>query len=80
MMTGKIEGGIYPRVLINAVTSSGNIVEKMLVDTGFDGDIREVEVILSNDEEPAIGTRLLKGCVMTMNFIEDTLTIDKPVL
>ncbi len=40
---------------------------------------REVRVVLSNDEEPAIGTRLLKGCMMTMNFIEDTLTIDKPV-
>jgi predicted aspartyl protease len=122
MMTGKIEEGVYPRVLIPAVTSTGNIFEKMLVDTGFDGEvtihyndadrfdleledclkieyasgdsideiygygkilwfgeIREVEVILSNDEEPALGTRLLKSCVMNMNFIDDTLTIDKPL-
>jgi clan AA aspartic protease len=40
---------------------------------------REVRVILSDDEEPAIGTRLLKGCVMSMDFINDALTIDKPV-
>lgn len=38
----------------------------------------EIRVILSNDEEPAIGTRLLKGCVMTMNFINDILIIEKP--
>lgn len=122
MMTGKIEEGIYPRVLIAAVTSAGNIFEKMLVDTGFDGEvaihynnadrfelelqdylnieyasgdsvdeiygyakilwhgeIREVEIILSGDEEPSIGTRLLNGCVMTMNFIDNTLAIDKPL-
>lgn len=42
------------------------------------GEEREVRVVLSNDEEPAIGTRLLKGCLMNMNFIDDTLTIDKP--
>jgi hypothetical protein len=35
--------------------------------------------VLSNDEEPAIGTRLLKGCVMMMGFIDDKLTIDKPL-
>lgn len=122
MMTGNIEDGIYPRTLLTIVASTGNIVEKMLVDTGFDGDVaihyhdadrfeieledylkieyasgeaideiygygkirwfgetREVAIILSNDEEPAIGTRLLKGCVMTMNFIEDKLTIGKPL-
>jgi clan AA aspartic protease len=43
------------------------------------GEEREVRVILSNDEEPALGTRLLKGCVLNMNFIDDTLTIDKPL-
>jgi predicted aspartyl protease len=42
------------------------------------GKEREVRVILSDDEEPAIGTKLLKGCVMTMDFIQDALTIDKP--
>lgn len=42
------------------------------------GEEREVRVILSEDEEPAIGTKLLKGCVMTMDFIQDALTIDKP--
>jgi len=42
------------------------------------GKERDVRVILSDDEEPAIGTKLLKGCVMTMDFIQDALTIDKP--
>ncbi len=42
------------------------------------GKEREVRVILSDDEEPAIGTRLLKDCVMTMNFRNDTLIIEKP--
>jgi hypothetical protein len=41
MMTGDIEDGAYPRLLI--------------------------------------GTRLLNGCIMTMNFIDNTLTIDKPL-
>jgi predicted aspartyl protease len=120
-MTGNIENGVYPRIQTTVVASTGNVVEKMLVDTGFDGEIalnydaadrfeieledflkieyasgervdeiygygkilwfgeiREVAVIFSNDEEPAIGTRLLHGCVMTMNFIDDMLTIDKP--
>ena len=43
------------------------------------GEERDVRVILSDDEEPAIGTRLLKDCVMTMDFRNDTLTIDKPM-
>jgi len=42
------------------------------------GKEREVRIILSDAEEPAIGTTLLKGCVLTMNFIQDVLTIDKP--
>lgn len=42
------------------------------------GKEREVSVILSDADEPAIGTKLLKGCVMTMDFIHDNLTIDKP--
>lgn len=122
MITGKIESGLYPRILITVVAPAGNSVEKMLIDTGFDydvamhyddvdrfelelidyieveyasgekdeeiycrgkiewfGEVKDVRVILSNDEEPAIGTRLLKGCVMNMSFIDNTLTIDKPL-
>jgi len=41
-------------------------------------EVRSVEIALSEDDEPAIGTKLLKGCVMTMDFIQDALTIDKP--
>ncbi len=43
------------------------------------GEECDVRVILSNDEQPAIGTGLLKNCVMTMNFRNDTLTIEKPI-
>jgi predicted aspartyl protease len=123
MITGKIDNGLYPRILVTIVAPAGNGVERMLIDTGFDfdlamhydhadrfglepvdyieveyasgesdeeifcrgkidwfGEVKEVQIILSNDEEPAIGTRLLKGCVMNMNFIDDTLTIDRPNL
>ncbi len=121
MITGSIEEGVYPRILVSVVTPTENMVEKMLVDTGFDGDVAvhyndadrlqleivdslvieyasgdrieelycrgkilwfgkalESEFILSNDEEPAIGTRLLNGCIMNMNFIDNRLAIDKP--
>jgi predicted aspartyl protease len=40
---------------------------------------QEVDIVLTNDEEPAIGTHLLQGCVMTMDFIRNMLTIDKPL-
>ncbi|MDZ7362520.1 MAG: hypothetical protein ONB46_17620 [candidate division KSB1 bacterium] len=43
------------------------------------GQWQKIEVALSADNEPAIGTRLLNGCVMMMNFIDNTLTIDKPL-
>src|SRR5574341_791738 len=36
---------------------------------------QEIDIVLSADEEPSIGTSLLKGCVMNMNFIDNTLTI-----
>lgn len=39
---------------------------------------QDIDVVLSDDEESAIGTRLLQGCIMTMDFIQNTLTIDKP--
>jgi len=42
------------------------------------GEIKTVQVILSNDDEPSIGTRLLQGCLMNMNFIQNLVTIDKP--
>lgn len=121
MITGNIEERVYPRIFITALTPVGDIVKKVLVDTGFDGEVamhydeadryklnledsveieyasgevieelyckgevlwfgeaRKVQIILSHDEEPAIGTRLLNGCIMNMNFINDFVTIDKP--
>jgi len=44
----------------------------------WDNEVRLVEVVLSEDDEPAIGTGLLSGCVLTMDFIHDTLIIEKP--
>ena len=42
------------------------------------GKWKDVEVILSNDEEPAIGTGLLQGSVVTMDFVKNKLTIAEP--
>lgn len=41
-------------------------------------EVQRVQIVLSDDEEPAIGTRLLKGSIMTMNFVQNTLTIVLP--
>jgi predicted aspartyl protease len=42
------------------------------------GKWKEIEVILSNDEEPALGTRLLQGSVVTMDFLKNKLAIAEP--
>lgn len=63
------------------VTYASGESEQELVARGtivWFGKEREVRIILSDDEEPALGTKLLKGCVMTMDFIQDALTIVKP--
>jgi len=121
MITGNIEEGLYPRIQTTIIAPSGNSAEKVLVDTGFDGEVamhyddadrfqlelvapvdvqyasgdeqeelycygkilwfgetRKVEILLSSDNERSIGTLLLDGCIMTMNFIQNTVTIDKP--
>jgi len=44
----------------------------------WNDEICSVEIALSEDDEPAIGTKLLKGCLMTMDFRNDILTIEKP--
>jgi clan AA aspartic protease len=121
MMTGTIENGIHPRLVITLVTADGKVGIEALVDSGFDGQValhydaadrfhlepikltevtyangqkmkeivclgtiiwhnetRRVQIVLSDDEEPAIGTRLLKGSIMTMNFVQNTLEIALP--
>lgn len=42
------------------------------------GEQRAVEIILSDDDEPAIGTDLMQGCVVTTDFTTDVLMIAKP--
>jgi len=39
------------------------------------GKWKNLEVILSNDEEPAIGTGLLQGSVVTTDFVKNKLAI-----
>jgi hypothetical protein len=34
--------------------------------------------VLSNDEEPAVGTKLLQGSIATMDFVKNKLTIVEP--
>ena len=121
MIAGKIEGGLYPRIVLEIAGTKGSATLSTLVDTGFDWDVglhydfadqlgleiydfaqfdyadgrsdedllchakvkwhgqwQEIDVALSADDEPAIGTRLLQGCIMTMDFIQNTVMIDKP--
>ncbi|MCI0698693.1 hypothetical protein L0337_42680 [candidate division KSB1 bacterium] len=42
------------------------------------GKWKEIEVILSNDDEPAVGTGLLRGSVVTMDFVKNKLRIEGP--
>jgi len=39
------------------------------------GKWKEIKVVLSNDQEPAIGTRLLQGSVVTMDFVKNKFAI-----
>ncbi len=39
---------------------------------------RAVEIILSDDDEPAIGTDIMHGCLVTMDFIKNDLRIEQP--
>lgn len=121
MMTGTIEKGIHPRLMVTLATEKEQVNLKALVDSGFDGqvalhydaadryqlevvrltevtyangqkveeivcrgkvlwhnEVRRVQIVLSDDEEPAIGTRLLKGSIMTMNFVDNILAIALP--
>jgi predicted aspartyl protease len=42
------------------------------------GKWKEVEVVLSNDDEPAVGTGLLQGSVATLDFVKNRLVIAEP--
>jgi hypothetical protein len=43
------------------------------------GKWKKITIALSNDEEPAIGTRLLQDSVVTLNFGNNRLTIEELV-
>jgi predicted aspartyl protease len=43
------------------------------------GQWQDVDIVLTDDEEAALGTRLLEGCIMTMDFVHDTMVIEKPL-
>ncbi len=40
------------------------------------GKWKTAKVVLSNDEEPAIGTHLLQGSSVMLNFVKNTLNIE----
>ncbi len=42
------------------------------------GKWKDIKVVLSNDEEPAVGTRLLQGSVATLDFVKNKLVIAEP--
>jgi len=42
------------------------------------GKWKNIEIVLSNDEEPAIGTGLLQGSVVTLDFVKNKLAIAEP--
>jgi predicted aspartyl protease len=42
------------------------------------GKWKNIEVVLSNDEEPAVGTQLLQGSVATLDFVKNKLVIAEP--
>jgi len=39
--------------------------------------VKKIQIILSEDEEPTIGTRLLQNSIVTMDFIKNLITIAK---
>ncbi len=40
------------------------------------GKWKKIKVVLSHDEEPAIGTHLMQGSSVTLNFVKKTLNIE----
>jgi predicted aspartyl protease len=42
------------------------------------GKWKDIEVVLSTDEEPAIGTQLLQGSVATLDFVKIIFPAAKP--
>jgi predicted aspartyl protease len=42
------------------------------------GKWRTIKIVLSKDEEPAIGTGLLQGSIATLDFVKNKLTIGEP--
>jgi predicted aspartyl protease len=43
------------------------------------GKWKAIKVVLSNDEEPAVGTHLLQGSVATLDFVKNRLAIEEPI-
>ncbi len=42
------------------------------------GEWKDVDVVLTASNEPAIGTRLFSGCLLNMDFIKNIFSIEKP--
>jgi hypothetical protein len=70
----------YENVIFLQTYANGQRIEEIVCrgEVLWHGEVCSVEIALSDDEQPAIGTGLLKSCVMTMDFRNDTLSIEKP--
>jgi len=65
---------------VEVTYANGQMVEEVVChgELHWHHELRAVEIILSDDDERAIGTDLLQGCFVTMDFIKNVLRIDKP--
>ena len=65
--------------LADVTYANGQKTEEILChgEIFWHNELRSIEIVLSDDEEPAIGTGLLGGCIVTMDFVTDTLSISK---
>lgn len=65
---------------VEVTYANGQKIEEIVChgEVFWHGETRIVEVVLSDDDEPAVGTALLQGCMVMMDFIHNTFNIDKP--
>ncbi len=65
---------------VEVTYANGQSVEEVVChgELHWHDKLRAVEIILSDDDEPAIGTDLMQGCLATMDFAANDLRIETP--
>lgn len=73
------ELGLEPFQFVLVTYANGQSVEEImaLCTVVWFGVERNIRVVLSSDNQPAIGTRMLEDCVVTLDFSSDILVIAK---